>query len=94
MNQQNLREFSPVDKAEIFQRIMKDQHQILVVDNQKKHIRDSKRLIKGTNNLSIRSANSSFSNVHSGISASTSNTTTAAPITITITITTTSTTKQ
>lgn len=79
VNQQNLREFSPVDKAEIFQRIMKDQHQILVVDNQKKHIRDSKRLIKGTNNLSIRSAtNSSFSNVHSGISASTSNTTTAA----------------
>lgn len=43
VNQQNLREFSPVDKAEIFQRIMKDQHQILVVDNQKKHIRDSKK---------------------------------------------------
>lgn len=73
VNQQNLREFAPIEKAEIFQRIMKEQHQILIIDNQKKHIRDSKRLIKGTNNLSIRSAtNSSFSNIHSGISTSSS----------------------
>ncbi|KAL6450376.1 BEM2 GTPase-activating protein BEM2/IPL2 [Candida maltosa Xu316] len=57
VNQQNLHELAPVDKIKIFRSVLKDQHHILILDNQKKSLRDLKSQGGHNNNSSSSTIN-------------------------------------
>ena len=71
VNQQNYREFSPVEKYRIFRNVMREQNHILLVDNQKKQSRDSKThptsINTPYNSISSASGNSAVNGSNSGL---------------------------